>query len=382
MLGFTPISAAALSATGKTEALVVLVAATFSTATGTLVSEGKASNLFDTTIVSSVAGQIDFDAKASLDIAATLASITINDVAEVTGKASNVPTGVVASGAGGQLDFDAKANLTTASAQSSIVNAVFEDVDAQATTTLVAATFTASAGTVNDLEAKASIVPTGAASQGLGGQLDFDAKSNFDLAGIGFATSVGFVDPDAQATANSGTTPAETFPGLLVTSGVANVVPPSVEATGVGGQLDSDAKANFTISGAFVSTGTNLLDFSAQADTTITTAGLLELTTIDLPIVAGSRADITDVPRLITVSGNVSAEGVLFNFEQFADSYDTSRVIYILGTPADNTVYVTQENATVVTHNTNRKQQVEATAIHNVVYIRPDKTNRTVYITR
>lgn len=384
MLGFTPLSAAALSATGKTEALVVLVAASFTSSAGILTGTGEASKLFNSTVLSTIAAPLAFDAKASLEIATTIATITAKDLADITGKASTVPTGASATGSGGQLGFEAIANFTIPeAATSTVVNANFADVDAQATISLTGASFGTTTGGVDDVTGQASIVPTGTSITGSSGQLGFDAKAFFDLTGALSSFTAADVTLDAKATVATTGAQSSTDAGSVTTTGRARVRPPSATASGFSGDLGFDAKAKHEIVGAFVSTGTNLLDFSALASTTITTAdAALDLTLVDVGIVAGSRADILNTPRLTVVSGNITAEGVRFNFEQFADSYDTSRVIYILGTPEDNTVYVTQENATVVTHNTDRKHQVEATAIHNVVYIHPDKTNRTVYITR
>lgn len=244
----------------------------------------------------------------------------------------------------------------------------FGDVDAQATVNVLNAIASFNIATLVDIQAKANITtPTVTATFTADQFSDVDAKANTSIGGSATATlTAADVEGDGQASGFLSTTAA--FLSIYITDfadedaqarAFMPVAASSITASAFG---DVDAKANTDIGGSVtaelaVSAFDNVKGAANNTPSAVT-ATIANAAFDDVD----AQATVVPPPALLTQAVNLDDPiAVRFDFSQFADSYDRSRVLYIVSYGGSDTVYVKEENRTV--------------------YIDKDMQNYTVYIT-
>ena len=301
MLGFTTYSETPFAqVTTFLAALGYLSTTSAQLAAGTIISNGQANPVLPAATATFTANAFgDVDAQATVNVLDTLASFNIASL----------------------VDIQAKANITTPTATASFTAETFADV-------------------------------TGIASTGIGGSVTATltaADVEGDGQASGFLTTTAaflsiyitdFADEDAQARA------------------FMPVAASSITANAFG---DVDAKANTTsesVSAALAVSAFDDVDAKANTTPSAVTATIANAAFDDVD------AQATVVPPSVVLTPAIDLDdpiAVRFNYGQFADSYDRSRVLYIVSYGGSDTVYVREENRTV--------------------YIDKDMQNYTVYIT-
>ena len=301
MLGFTTYSETPFAqVTTFLAALGYLATTSAQLAAGTVISNGQANPVLPAATATFTANAFgDVDAQATVNVLDTLASFNIASL----------------------VDIQAKANITTPTATASFTAETFADV-------------------------------TGIASTGIGGSVTATltaADVEGDGQASGFLTTTAaflsiyitdFADEDAQARA------------------FMPVAASSITANAFG---DVDAKANTTsesVSAALAVSAFDDVDAKANTTPSAVTATIANAAFDDVD------AQATVVPPSVVLTPAIDLDdpiAVRFNYGQFADSYDRSRVLYIVSYGGSDTVYVREENRTV--------------------YIDKDMQNYTVYIT-
>ena len=156
---------------------------------------------------------------------------------------------VSAATASGSITTDAQASTTLAAATASTATTAFDDVDAQASVTPSAATSTSTAGTIDTIHLTANISITGVE--------------------LGLTPSAPSPAVDEDLVSVSATTAV----GTLSATGKANTTLADATATSTAGVAGFDAKANITLDAATADADLTVNDFTdedAQASTTIT----------------------------------------------------------------------------------------------------------------
>ena len=244
----------------------------------------------------------------------------------------------------------------------------FGDVDAQATVNVLNAIASFNIATLVDIQAKANITtPTVTATFTADQFSDVDAKANTSIGGSATATlTAADVEGDGQASGFLSTTAA--FLSIYITDfadedaqarAFMPVAASSITASAFG---DVDAKANTDIGGSVtaelaVSAFDNVKGAANNTPSAVT-ATIANAAFDDVD----AQATVVPPSALLTQAVNLDDPiAVRFDFGQFADSYDRSRVLYIVSYGGSDTVYVKEENRTV--------------------YIDKDMQNYTVYIT-
>jgi len=155
---------------------------------------------------------------------------------------------VSAATASGALTLDAQASTTLAAATASTATTAFDDVDAQASVTPSAATSTSTAGTIDTIHLTANISITGVE--------------------LGITPSAPSPNVDEDLVSVSASTAA----GTLSATGLANTTLADATATSTAGVAGFDAKANITLDAATADadlTVNDLADEDAQGTITI-----------------------------------------------------------------------------------------------------------------
>ena len=367
MLGFTSFSQNAFSSTASALAALGYLATTSAQlAAGTVISNGQAGPILPAaTATFTINAFGDVDAQATTELVNALASFNIATLADIDAQANTtIPAATASFTAVAFDDVDAQANTTLSGATSTFAASAL-DFDAQAsiTTSNVVSSFSISDFT--SVTGKANITPSGATAT-FALDIDFDAKANTSIGGSVTATlTAADVEGDGQASGFLNTTAA--FLSIYITDfadedaqarAFMPVAASSITASAFG---DVDAKANTDIGGSVTAalTVSAFDDVDAKANTTpsAVTATIANAAFDDVD------AQATVVPPSVVLTPAIDLDdpiAVRFDFGQFADSYDRSRVFYVVSYGGSDTVHITEENRTV--------------------YIDKDMQNYTVYI--
>lgn len=264
----------------------------------------------------------------------------------------------------GNLAFTALANITPPAATATLVANAFGDVDAQATTSVVSAlaTFsindfaeitgqaspTLSVATASivaqdfaDVDAQANVTFSSVTSSLAEPDIDFAAEASITTSNVlGEFNINDFLDVDAQAKV----TPSSVTSNLAVqdfasVTGEAQAGTSNVTAMMYSGSVTSKGAANNTLNSTSAYLTIYLTDFASEQG---------EATAFMPPAVAQASVNLEE------------PDAVVFDYSQFADSYDRSRVLYIVSYGDNRTVHIPPVN--------------------NTVYIDRDIQNYTVYI--
>lgn len=239
------------------------------------------------------------------------------------------------------IAFDAKANLTLSNTSSSISVNSFSSLNAKANTTL------------NNVIADFSE-----------GQLVGTGVAVLTLPNTDSSLSFGTLSFDAQATSLLPTVLTSFEQGLLTPTGVANITTPSIDSSfATPSLLDTDAQANITISAVENIISVNAFEsVKGAANKVLTTA---DATTLIHPFenVKGSANTILENLLLPTSVNLDDPVAVKFDYASLADSYERSRVIYLLAYASNaqkTTVHIAPENRSIL---------IEPLPRNNTVYI-------------
>lgn len=206
---------------------------------------------------------------------------------------------------------------------------------AEATTTIRALGYlsttlmSASTGTLA-YEALAHVTPSPATASFIANDFaDVDAQALINLLSAPATFSINdFADVDAQAT----TTPTAVTASFTVND-----------------FYDVDAKANVTLAYNTVESAISGVDFDAKAN--ITTGSISISGSVEEPAYIWGSAKAHPVSAFSRFFLNLDApDAVTFDYEQFADKYDRTRTVVILGyiSVGTPTLYIVEENNTVV----------------------------------
>jgi hypothetical protein len=368
MLGFSSFSQAAFSSTASALAALGYLATTSAQlAAGTVISNGQAGPILPAaTATFTVNAFGELDAQATTELVNALASFNIATLADIDAQANTtIPAATASFTAAAFGDVDAQANTTLSGATSTFAASAL-DFDAQASITTSNVVASSSISDFTSVTGKANITPSGATAT-FALDIDFDAKANTSIGGSVTATlTAADVEGDGQASGFLSTTAA--FLSIYITDfadedaqarAFMPVAASSITASDFG---DVDAKANTDIGGSVTAAlaVSAFDDVDAKANTTpsAVTATIANSAFDDVD------AQATVIPPSVVLTPAIDLDdpiAVRFDFGQFADSYDRSRVLYIVSYGGSDTVYVKEENRTV--------------------YIDKDMQNYTVYIT-
>jgi len=196
----------------------------------------------------------------------------------------------------GTLAYQAIANITPPAATASGLASSFDDVDAQASTNVTSVLSNFDINGIAQVIGESSVTPSAVLANFTASGLDFNARANITTPNV--IASASLNDPDKiDAASNVTLSPTSAFLTIYITD-----------------FSDEDAQATALLS----------------------------------PVVGETRVN-TEVPTAET-----------FDYAQFADTYNRSRVLYILGFDDNRTVHISPVN--------------------NTVYIDTDIQNYTVYI--
>ena len=191
-------------------------------------------------------------------------------------------------------------------------------------------------------EALANVTPSAATASFIANDFaDVDAQALINLLSAPATFSINdFADVDAQAT----TTPTAVTASFTVND-----------------FYDVDAKANVTLAYSVVESAISGVDFDAKAN--ITTDSILLSGTVEEPAYLWGSAKAHPVSAFSKFFLNLDApDAVTFDYEQFADKYDRTRLVTILGyiSVGTPTLYIVEENNTVYI---NAEAQVSRTVV-------------------
>ena len=238
------------------------------------------------------------------------------------------------------LLFDAQAlGSISGTTSATAINDVLYDAKAGITPSAATANFTA--GTL-DFNALAYITITSSIADILNGGIEFDAKANTSVSNVAATiTAYDFQDVYGEANAALSSVPYITtyVNGFTDVDAQANVFIPPAVATIQALDVEYDAKAFITTSAATSSIAISNLDPDAQARSYITTL----LATFDQSL---------DDPISVT-----------FDYQQYADSYERNRTLYIVSDVKGRTVQLPEKESTTIylgAQDTNRTVNIAA----------------------
>lgn len=259
-----------------------------------------------------------YDAKAFITNPSTTSSFTAN-VLLFDAKALGSISGTTSATAINDVLYDAKANITPS-----------------------AATSTLDAGTL-DFNALAYITITSAIADILNGGIEFDAKANTSVSNVS-ATITAYDFQDVYGKANAALSSTSAYLTIYIgnfadeDAQARAFIPPAV-ATIQALDVEYDAKAYITPSAVTSSVATSNVDYDAQARYYITTL----LATFDQSL---------EDPIAVT-----------FDYQQYSDSYERNRTLYIVSDVKGHTVYLPEGESTTIylaSQDTNRTVNIAA----------------------
>ena len=343
----------------------------------------RSTTLADTTTSFTINAFGDVDAQATIDVIGVLSNFSIGDLTDVrcTGYYITPSAATATFVAANFADVDAKAltNLGSVSATGQV------DVDFDAQASITTSSVTSSFDTSEpSLVAKANTTPSGATATVTNTAFaDVDAQASTNIVSVSFSVDVTEVDTDAQASASPTGVTSTFSEGTLDFIALANITPTGAIGTFVAAPLNYDADASVRhLTGATATvTANSFADVDAQASASLSSA-YMSLSIADFEDVDAQATIEVSTTRATGIVNPVTASGVRFDFEQYANSYDRSRTVYILGYGDSKTTYVKSENRTVYITQTDTNRTVHINPENYSVVIDRDPRDRTVYILR
>jgi len=252
-----------------------------------------------------------------------------------------LPTTAVTASAG-SVSVKTEANITQPSVSAITYSGTLQDIDAKATITLSSVNISGTVATPTTI-AEANITAPAATAALSVGSIDQDAKAKTTLTAITAALNVnGHQIFDAQATLDLGSVTVSTSSTDVTASGIASIALSAATASLSANDVDQDAKANITINAVEASADLTVNDFAdedAQASKTLPSVSAT-LTVNDFADVAAS-SNVTLSGLALTGNVNLSSPtAVVFDYSTVADEYGRDRVIYVLEPNSNNTVYI------------------------------------------
>ena len=306
---------------------------------------------------------------ASITLTSIQASTGVGSVSVSAGVGQSL-TGVGATGGVGTLPTPTiKTSVSGVSANASSGGLLLETDNNVVIVSGAAGGATGSVGTISALVPNNAILPSVVASLVVN---DVSISTSVDLTGVTATASVNNLDvprtavginlASVSATTTAGSTTARNTSSIALngtssTASAGNVVggifvSPSVTGTSSTlsiGSISANGKNNSVLTGLSSSLVVNSLDFQAKSSITIGSVNLV--TAVGTPTPDASRSTIPNgVSAQISVNA-VSATGISFAYEDFADVYSERRMVTILpynssfGLP--DTVFIPAENFTV-----------------------------------
>ena len=216
------------------------------------------------------------------------------------------------------LLFDAKAlGSISGTTSATTINDVLYDAKANITPSAVTSSFTA--GTL-DYSALAYITITSVIADILNGGIEFDAKANTSVSNVS-ATITAYDFQDVYGKANAALSSTSAYLTIYIgnfadeDAQARAFIPPAV-ATIQALDVEYDAQASITPSAVTSSVATSNVDYDAQARYYITTLLATFEQTLDQPT------------------------AVTFNYQQYADSYERNRTLYLPDGQSTKTVFI------------------------------------------
>jgi hypothetical protein len=188
-------------------------------------------------------------------------------------------------------------------------------------------------------DAKAVITNPSTISSFTANVLLFDAKALRSISGITLATAINDVLYDAKANITPSAVTSSFTAGTLDYSALAYITMSPTVATIQALDVEYDAKASITPSAVTSSVATNNVDYNAKAYYYTTTL----LATFEQTL---------DEPTAVT-----------FNYQQYADSYERNRTLYIVSDVKGHTVHIPERGSTTIylgAQDTNRTVKIAA----------------------
>lgn len=187
-----------------------------------------------------------------------------------------------------------------------------------------------------------------AASQGYAGSLDYEGKAYILFDSISANTNVA-IDFDAKAAINVVSAIANiNINDIVDADAQARITPSAVVASFDSSNVDYDAKAFIATDNTNSLMSINSIDFIAKAN--ITTSTISVTGTVEDPayIWGNSRVYPTSVIGKFKLKLNAPIPNS-FPYEDYADAYNPTRVLYVLKyeSVGTETVFIAQENFTV-----------------------------------
>jgi hypothetical protein len=239
------------------------------------------------------------------------------------------------------LLFDAQAlGSISGTTSATAINDVLYDAKAGITLSAATASFTAGALDFNEL---AYITITSAIADILNGGIEFDAKANTSVSNVA-ATITAYDFEDVYGKANAALSSTSAYLTIYIGdfadeyAQARAFIPPAV-ATIQALDVEYDAKAFITTSAVTTAIATSDLDYDAQARYYITTL----LATFDQAL---------DEPISVTT-----------DYQQYADSYERNRTLYIVSDVKGHTVHIPERESTTIylgAQDTNRTVNIAA----------------------
>lgn len=190
-------------------------------------------------------------------------------------------------------------------------------------------------------------------------QLLFDARALLSISGTTSATAINNVAYDAKANITSNAVTSTLDAGTLDFNALAYITITSAIADILNGGIEFDAKANTSVSNvAATITAYDFQDVYGEAKSYITTL----LATFDQSL---------DDPISVT-----------FDYQQYADSYDRSRTVYLVADNKNQTVSLPIQPTTIsyTTAHDNKYTITLPERESSIIYLGAQNTNRTVNI--
>ena len=273
------------------------------------------------------------------------------------------------------------ASIVFPSATSAFTVNAFGDVDAKATTQLLNAIATFNISSLAEVTGKAnSTLPVATANFDINSFSDVDAKANTTLSTVLSTFNASALDFSAEASITSNNvTSSFAVNDFSSVTGKANITPSSTSATfnlGIG----FDAKANVItseVTATLIASQFEDVDAKANITTGTVAASLVNSTFEDVEGQARSFLSGLLLTENINLDDPIS---VNFPYQDYADSYERSRAVYIVTFDDNKTVHILPETKLIHLGTLNQNRTVHVQPENRTVYLRRDNRNYTVHI--
>tara|TARA_R110000868_G_scaffold62138_5_gene188063 strand:- start:531 stop:1217 length:687 start_codon:yes stop_codon:yes gene_type:complete len=215
----------------------------------------------------------------------------------------------------------------------------------QATTSALALAYLSSVGSILYAEdvlynAVAYVNSPSATASFTANPLLFDARALLSISGVTSATAINNVAYDAKANITTNAATSTLDVGTLDFNALAYITITSAIADILNGGIEFDAKANTSVSNvAATITAYDFQDVYGEAKSYITTLLATFYQSLDDPI------------------------SVTFDYQQYADSYERNRTLYIVSDVKGHTVHIPERESTTIylgAQDTNRTVKIAA----------------------